>query len=459
MGRILKVILRRFIAFIRHFHPTRVVSVGFMLIILTGGLLLSLPVASKSGVGLPFLDALYTSTSATCVTGLILYDTYTQFTLFGQLVIITLIQIGGLGFMTMATFISILFRRAISLRGRLLAMESVNNYGIQGVVRMTKHIIIGTFLMEGAGALILSVKFIPEFGFWNGIYYGIFHSISAFCNAGFDLMGRKDAFCSLTPYVSDFTVNLVIMTLIVVGGLGFVVWEDLYLQSKPSRWKVHTKIVFSMTGFLIFGGALFFAITEWNNPATLGNLPLHGKILASFFQSVTTRTAGFNTVDQAGMTDASILMSTLLMFIGASPGSTGGGIKTVSFAVLLLTIFAGLKGEDYINVFRRRLTAGTILRAVAVFLIGAGIIVCGTMILSITENADFLHVVYEVTSAFATVGISTGISRALSTMGKIVLMVIMYTGRVGVTTVIISLMIKRATRVRHFSYPVERVML
>ncbi len=454
MKRMLRRVLKKTIEFARRFQPTRVVAVGFILLILLGTCLLTLPIASKRAP-LGFLDALFTATSATCVTGLSVADTYMQFSLFGQVVILTLIQIGGLGFMTLATYIAVLFRRTIHLRGRILAQESVNGYGLEGIIRLTRHVILGTFLFEGAGALVLSIKFIPKLGFAEGIYYGVFHSVSAFCNAGFDLMGKWQASGSLIPYAGDYTVNLVIIALILIGGMGFVVWEDLYSQPKPSRWRVHTKIVLFMTLLLTVVGSIFFAVAEWNG--AYSEMPTAQKLLSAVFQSVTTRTAGFSTVSQVELSDSSKLMSILLMFIGASPGSTGGGIKTVTFAVLCLTVFAGLKGEDYINVFRRRLTSGTILRATAVCLIGIGVVVAGSLILSLTNHGEMLPILYEVTSAFATVGLSAGIS--LQPIGKVVMIAMMYIGRVGVVTIIMSLMMKRATTERNYSYPEERVML
>ena len=305
---------------------TQMIVVGYLLLILLGSILLMLPVSSRDGNMTSFADALFTSTSASCVTGLVVQDTYLHWSFFGQLIILILIQIGGMGFMTIGVCVAILLRRKIGLKVRGILQESINSIQIGGIVKLTKKIIKGTLFFESIGAVLLMIRFIPEFGIGRGIWYGIFHSISAFCNAGFDLMGENGAYQSLIRYSDDWLVNTVIMLLIIIGGIGFLVWDDLSV--KKFQWKkyhLHTKIVLSTTGFLIIGGAVLFLILEKNN--VLAGMPVKEQILCSLFHSVTARTAGFNTTDTGALTEGSKLVTMILMFIGGSPGSTAGGIK------------------------------------------------------------------------------------------------------------------------------------
>lgn len=305
----------------RHVSQTQFIAYGFFCIIITGTLLLMLPFASRDGQSEPFLNCLFTATSASCVTGLVVADTWSQWSLFGQLVILTMIQIGGLGFITVGVFISIVLRRKIGLKERGLMMESVNTLQIGGVVRLAKKIIIGTCIFEGTGAVLLAIRFIPQFGFLRGLFYGIFHSISAFCNAGFDLMGGQTPYSSFVAYYDDWLVNLVIMSLIIIGGIGFIVWDDLSRNKLHFRkYMLQTKIVLVTTAILVFGGGLLFYLLERNH--LLVGMNTSGKILTSLFSSVTARTAGFNTTDTAALTDGSKLLTIILMFIGGSPGST-----------------------------------------------------------------------------------------------------------------------------------------
>ena len=335
----MKKIVNKFSHFINKMEPTQIMVMGFALVILIGAILLNLPISTKNGENIGFLDALFTSTSAVCVTGLVAVDTSTYWSSFGQLIIITLIQIGGLGFMTVTTLFALIIKKRINLRERLLIQESLNQIDLSGLVKLTRYILLTTFLIEGTGALILSTVFIPQFGLYKGIWYSIFHAISAFCNAGFDLMGVVSGpFSSLTSYVNNFTISITISLLIILGGIGYPVILDVIKNKKLSKLNLHSKIVIFSTVTLILFGMVFIFALEFNNPETLGNLSFGGKILASFFQSVTLRTAGFNTIDLGLMRECSIFLMIILMFIGASPASTGGGIKTTTIATLVLTV-------------------------------------------------------------------------------------------------------------------------
>lgn len=443
-----------------HLSPVRIITLGFAAIILAGALLLNTPLASRSGECIGFIDALFTATSATCVTGLIVVDTYQFWSPFGQIVILLLIQVGGLGFMTVATLLSFMLRRTISLRERLLMVESYNQNDIQGIVRLARYVMIGTLMFEGIGAVILSFRFIQDFGVVNGIAKGIFHSISSFCNAGFDLMGERGVpFASLTSYHQDFIVNYTIMGLIVVGGLGFAVWQDILKARRLRDLSVHTRLVLIITAFLIISGFLVFLGLEYHNPETLGPMKLGDKLNAALFQSVTTRTAGYNTIDQGAITNGSKFFSVLLMFIGGSPGSTAGGIKTVTFGILLLSVAAVIRGSADVNVFTRRISIPLVLRSVAVFLVGAAIMVIGTMILCIFEDQPFIDLLFEVASAFGTVGLTTGITPELCHVSKVTLIIIMFMGRIGVLTLGMALAMRAHTNQQGIRYPLAKVFV
>lgn len=410
---------------------TQFIAYGFFSLIMAGTFLLMLPISSKDGEWTGFLQCLFTATSASCVTGLVVYDTWTQWTLFGQLVIITMIQIGGLGFITIGVFLSILLRRKIGLRERGLVQESVNALQIGGVVRLTKKIIIGTAVFEGTGALILAFRFIPEYGFAKGIYYGIFHAISAFCNAGFDLMGHKGEYSSLVSYYDDIVVNMVIMALIVVGGIGFIVWDDIHRNRlKWKKYSLHTKIVLLATAVLIFGGAILFYMCEKDH--LLADMDGKARILTSLFASVTARTAGFNTVDTAAMQDSSIFLTIILMFIGGSPGSTAGGIKTTAIVIMLLGVIANIRRTNGINVFGRRLEDDAIKRGSAVFSLNLFLAVGASLaVMAVQPELVMSDVLFEAFSAMGTVGMTTGITRDLTGFSQAVMILLMYCGRIG----------------------------
>jgi potassium uptake protein ktrB len=387
--------------------------------------------ASRSGQSIGFLSALFTATSASCVTGLVVADTATQWTLFGQIVVLILIQIGGLGFISIGVFFSIILRRKIGLRERGLMMESANALQLGGIVKFARRIVAGTAIVEGVGALLLMIRFIPEFGVLKGIWYGIFHSVSAFCNGGFDLMGAKyGKYSSLVAYYDDPLVNIVIMSLIVIGGIGFVVWGDLL----KNRWHfkkylLHTKIVLLMSTILIFGGALLFYWAERNG--VLKGMSVSGQILSSLFASVTARTAGFNTVDTAAMSGASKLLTTALMFIGGSPGSTAGGIKTTTLFVLLMGVKKNVTGAYGIQAFGKRLEDDALATASIIATLNMGITIITIFIVMGMQPFAMQDVVFEAFSASGTVGITAGITRDLNTVSRILMIMLMYLGRVG----------------------------
>lgn len=436
--------------------PTQVLVLGFAAVILTGSLLLMLPIATKSGKSADFLTALFTSTSAVCVTGLVVVDTGTYWSTFGQVVIMLLIQIGGLGIMAMSTLFALILGRRITFKQRLIMQEAFNVNSIEGIVKFAKYILIITFLFESVGAIILSIRFLPQMGFKKALYYGIFHSISAFNNAGFDLMGH---FNSLTAYVSDWVVNLVIMGLIILGGLGFYVILDIYQQKHFHEYTLHSKLVVVITFFLIVIGASLIFLFEYNNPRTLKSLDLPSKVLASLFQAVTPRTAGFNTISLADMKTASKFLTVILMFIGASPAGTGGGIKTTTFGVILFTVLSVVRGNDETVVFKRTIPRTIVYRAIAIAFISICIVLSVTMVLSLSEVANFLTDLYEVTSAFGTVGLTLGLTPKLTAVGRIVIILTMYSGRVGPLTLAMALAQRQRKSKPIMKFAEEKVMV
>ena len=438
----------------RHVSQTQFIAYGFFCIIITGTLLLMLPFASRDGQSEPFLNCLFTATSASCVTGLVVADTWSQWSLFGQLVILTMIQIGGLGFITVGVFISIVLRRKIGLKERGLMMESVNTLQIGGVVRLAKTIIIGTCIFEGTGAVLLAIRFIPQFGFLRGLFYGIFHSISAFCNAGFDLMGGQTPYSSFVAYYDDWLVNLVIMSLIIIGGIGFIVWDDLSRNKLHFRkYMLQTKIVLVTTAILVFGGGLLFYLLERNH--LLVGMNTSGKILTSLFSSVTARTAGFNTTDTAALTDGSKLLTIILMFIGGSPGSTAGGIKTTTLVVLLLCVHSNIKQTYGINIFGRRLENDAVKRAGTILTINLLLAVTASLAIMAIQPLGFSDILFETFSAIGTVGMTTGITRALHPVSRCIIILLMYCGRIG--SLSFALAFVQSKRKPHVQQPAEAI--
>lgn len=434
--------------------PSRVLVLGFAVVILFGALLLTLPQATQDGLGLSFLNAAFTATSAVCVTGLVVVDTATTFTLFGQWVILLLIQVGGLGFMTFATMFAMILGKRITLKERLLLQEALNQVTVEGIVRLTKSVLQISFAIEAIGTLILTLRWYSDFGWSKALYYGVFHSISAFNNAGFDLFGN---FSSLTAFVGDPFINITIMLLIICGGLGFIVLADLLAHRK--KFRLHTKIVLQVSGALILLGAVVILVMEFTNPKTLGPLPLGTKVLAAFFQSVSPRTAGFNTINLAGMYNTTLLSMIVLMFIGASPGSTGGGIKTTTFISIVLSVLSTYRSDTHVVLEGRTLPKDVIQKAWAITTSAAFLIFLIISILSLTEKTDLLTVLFEVTSAFGTVGLSLGITPTLSVVGKMAIILTMFIGRVGPLTLAFVLSQKKNKQAAHIKYPDERIMI
>jgi len=439
------------------FNALGTIAAGFAAIILAGSLLLTLPGASATNERVGWFDALFTSTSAVCVTGLVSVDTGSTYSRFGHAVILCMIQVGGLGFMTFTTLILRFLGRSLTLRERIIVRESINEERMGGLSGMIQWIALSTFLIELTGAALLSVRMIPRYGWGDGIFYSIFHAVSAFCNAGFDLFGN---FTSMTDFRGDTLVNFTVIGLVVFGGLGFAVLNDLRTQRQPGKWKLHTKIVlttyFSLTAF----GFLFVLLTEWNNPATLGNLPLGEKLLAALFQSVTWRTAGFNTFDQAGMLPATKLVGCLMMFVGAAPASTGGGVKVTTFAVAALLVRMVAKGERDINVFHRRLERTLVQRAMSVLMIAAGIVMIDVIAISLLQpGADIIDIAYECASAMGTTGISAVGTPTLRMASKVFILITMYLGRIGPLTMALLLAHRQAASEERFRYAEDRIMI
>ncbi|MGZ0084263.1 TrkH family potassium uptake protein [Caldibacillus thermoamylovorans] len=435
--------------------PPKILVLGFALIILAGALLLTLPMATVNGKGLPFLDALFTATSATCVTGLVVVDTGTTFTLFGQLVILALIQVGGLGFMTFATLFAFLLGKRISLKERLLLQEALNQLTIEGIVRLVKRIFIFTIAIEGVGGVLLSLRFALDMPVGRAIYFGFFHAISNFNNAGFDLMGE---FRSLTGYVDDPVVSLVVPLLIILGGIGFIVMNEVYEYRQTRRLSLHTKVVVATTGWLLLASMALILVLEWNNPKTMGPLSLSGKLLSAFYQAVTPRTAGSNTLNIPDLTQPTLFLIIFLMFVGASPGSTGGGIKTTTFTTLLGAVWSQIRGKEDVVLFRNRVIYDTVYKSLTVTMSGLFIVMLVTMVLTVTENGkDFLMILFEATSAFGTVGLSMGLTPELSPLGKMVIILTMFAGRVGPLTIAYAVTLRRQPD--PFRYPKGRMMI
>lgn len=442
-------------------NPSQMMVVGFAAVILIGAILLSLPIATQTGERTSFLDSLFTATSAVCVTGLVVVDTATHWNFFGQIVIIILIQTGGLGFMTITTLFSLIVKKRINLKERLLIQESLNQIDLSGLVKLTRYILLMTFVIEGIGALILSTVFIPQFGFIRGSWYSIFHAISAFCNAGFDLMGNVTGpYSSLMYYVNNTTITLAISALIILGGLGFPVILDIVKNKKISKLNMHSKIVLISTSILIVVGMLFIFIVEYKNVGTLGNLSLKGKVLASLFQSVTIRTAGFATIDLTILHQATLFIMMIFMFVGASPASTGGGVKTTTIAVLILTVKSFLLGKEDIEVFGRRITSSTVRKSVGIFFVGVLAVLTGILLIVLIEpEFDLLEASFEVVSALATVGLSIGGSSNLTSIGKLLIVIYMFMGRVGLLTIFLALVAKNTVNKQQIRYPEGRIIV
>ena len=446
-------------------YPPRLVFFSFLIVIIIGTILLSLPVATEGLHPISFTDALFTSTSATCVTGLTVVDTGLNFSPFGEIVILLLIQMGGLGIMTLSTFFIFLISGQISFTSREILIDTLGKNTSADLTRLLKVVFFFTIIIELFGAIILTLRFMHDFPLHRAAYLGIFHAVSAFCNAGFSLF--TDSFIG---YQNDAVINLTVMVLIVLGGLGFIVILDIFNnrkffigKSKP-KFSFHSRIVLRTTGFLILAGALLYCGLEYSNG--LKGLPAQGKIFTAFFQSVTTRTAGFNTVPIENLTSATLFIFVLLMIIGASPGSCGGGIKTTTFAIILNSVFNRFRMREDVNISRRRIPAATVHRMISIVFFSFSIIIIFTILLMITEiphvphnqnEGLFLDILFEVASAFGTVGLSTGITPTLSYAGKISVTLLMFIGRLGPLTIALAVNEKRS--IPKYKYVQEDVMV
>lgn len=414
---------------------TRIIALVFIGLILLGTLLLMLPISSRDGVSCGLRSALFTATSATCVTGLVLHDTFTQWSGFGQVVIICLIQIGGLGFMSVATVVWFLLRRKVGLKQRLVMAQALSLNDLDGVVRLQKWVIGGSLMVEAVGATILTIYFLPQYGLGTALKWGVFHAISAFCNAGFDIFGCITPGASLMEFNSDPVVLLTLGALVIIGGLGFLIWEEVLSFPKTKKLSVYARLVLVTTGVLLILGTVLVAAVEWNNPATIGNMSVGDKLLNCFFQSVTTRTAGFAAVDQAQLTDAGKGISMFFMLIGGSSGSTAGGIKTVTMIVLVLFICSRVRGKSTVTVYHRTIPAKQVMDAMTIVAVLIGLSVFGGIFISATSPVNFTDGLFESVSALATVGVTAGATAKLSIAAQLLMIVYMYFGRVGVLTI------------------------
>ena len=422
----------------QNFNPTRLIVVSFGAIILLGTFLLHLPISARDGQFTPWLTCLFTATSATCVTGLVLVDSALHWTPFGQGVILAMIQLGGLGFVSLISLIPLLLRRRIGLSQRLAIASAFNLNGMSGVVRVVRHALMGTFLLEGCGAILLATRFVPLFGWGRGLWYSIFHSVSAFCNAGFDLMGEHTgAFSSLAGFREDPVVLGTIGCLIVLGGLGFFVWEDCLEHRSWRRLSFYSRMVLAVTGALILGGWLFFLGAEWNNLETLGGMTAGEKVGNALFQSVTLRTAGYSVLDQGALREGAAALSVVLMLIGGS-----SGIKTATAGVLLISLWAGLRGRDQVVLRRRTIPQARVLNAMTLTLVVTCLFLAGSIALTLADGVPYLAAAFEVASAMGTVGLTMGITTGLSPLSQGIIIAMMFLGRVGVLSFSIAFLIR-----------------
>lgn len=415
--------------------PTQMIALVFAVIILLGATLLTLPAASRNGESCGFRPALFTATSATCVTGLIMYDTWTQWSAFGQVVILCLIEIGGLGFMSAASLVIFLLRKKIGLRQKMLIAQAFSVNEMESVVSIQKWVIYGSLSIQLTGAMILFVRFLPEHGLSRAAAWSVFHAVSAFCNAGFDITGSVVPGANAIVFNDDPVVLITLMALITVGGLGFFVWQEIATAKSIRKYSVYTKLVLLTGGVLLLGGAALIALLEWNNPGTLGPMDTAQKILNAFFQSVTVRTAGFTSFDQAAMTEGGKAVSIVLMFIGGSSGSTAGGIKTVTFLVLILFVIARARGKQTVTVFRRTVPHSKIMDAATIVALMVGLATVGAIFITATSPVSFTDAMYETASALATVGLTAGVTTVLSVPAQYMIILFMYFGRVGILTI------------------------
>lgn len=443
----------------RNMSPFKILAIGFLTVILTGAILLTLPISTQSGEVTNFLDSIFTATSAVCVTGLVVQDTGTYWSTFGQGVILTLIEIGGLGFMAMSTFFAMVLGKRISLRERLVMQEAYNTFSLQGIINHVRYMLLFTVSVQLFAALILMTQFIPVYGVGTGIYYGIFHAISAFNNAGFDLLG---GFTSITIFNENKIILITLAIVINIGGLGYLVLREIIsgvrAKRKLKNFSLHAKVVLTISGILLTVGTIAMLIFEWNNPATIEHMSFGNKLTNAFFSAVTPRTAGFNSISNSDMSPAGKLLTMGYMFVGGSPGSTAGGVKTTTLGIVIFTLISVLRGRQDAEVYKRRISQSVVFKAMAIFMLGITIVIIGVMILSITEiGASFETILYEVISAFGTVGLSQGLTPTLSSVGKVTIAIIMYLGRVGPLTVMLALAGKQEKI--NYKYPEGKILI
>lgn len=433
-------------------NPPLFLLLGFAAIILLGSIFLSLPFVTQTGQSIGYLNALFTAASASCVTGLTVVNTAKTFNFAGKLIILILIQVGGLGIMTFATLIPMIIGQKIGLVTRQILKEQLNVESLTGIVRLLRYVLTFTFIVEGIGVILLGIRFIPMFGLKKGTWYAIFHSISAFCNAGFDVMGD-----SFYPLRDDILINVTLMALVIIGGLGFFVTQEIIRKRKFKLLSTHAKIVLLMSGILILVGALGFLVLEFNNPLTLAQEKTHVKITQSFFQSVVARTAGFYSVPIPALRDSTAFLLILLMFIGGSPGSTAGGLKTTTFGVLIITTISTLKGQAEPGIFNKHIPIRTIRKALSLVVVSIGLISLITFILTMTEKDSFINLLFETVSAYGTVGTSRGITPSLTPIGKLLIIVMMYSGRLGPLT--LGMAISNRVSPSHIRYPEANITI
>ncbi len=449
---------KRAVYLLRKMNPPQIIVLMFLAVILTGASILTLPASSAAGTPTDFLTCLFTATSATCVTGLSVVETGLHWSIFGQWMILLMIQIGGLGFMSIACVFYIVLRRRIGLKKRMILAQALSLDSMNGVVRMVRNVVLGTLAVELCGAALLTACFLRRFPFWKALRFGIFHAVSAYCNAGFDILADVDAGGSLSFYAADPAVNLIIIALITIGGLGFLVWGELRRTRRFSRLSVYTRLVLILSAVLTFGGAALLAVLEWNNPWTLGGMPVWQKLLASVFQSVPPRTAGFFTVSQAGLTEAGKAVSDMLMFVGGSSGSTAGGLKTVTLGVVVLAAVGTARGRSRASVFRHTIPQEKVSQAMTLFMLMLTLAFVGAALICACSGCSLSTALYETVSALATVGLTAGLTATLTTLPKLLLIVFMFFGRVGIMTISIGFLTASRAEDR-FEYAPARMLI
>lgn len=441
------------------FNPARIIVLGFFSVIIIGALLLALPVSSRSGAPVPFITALFTSTSAACVTGLVTVNTYETWSVFGRVVILSLIQVGGLGFMSIMTIFFFLTNKKIDLSQRLLIVQSLNLKDIKGVVKLVRHVLIGTLFFELTGAIILWIRFAPIYGVWDALGMGVFHSVSAFCNAGFDLLGEQSGITSSAFFAGDKIALLTVTFLVIIGGLGFFVWEDIWKNRRFKKLHLHSKLVLVITLILITFGMIYFYIAERTNPDTIGKMSFTDAAMASLFQSAMTRSGGFSMVNQSSLTGVSKMLTIILMFIGGSAGSTAGGIKNTTAGILFLSAVNSLRGKSKTSAFGRTIPSPQIISALSIMLTVMVACVTGTAAISIIQrDIPFFGVLFETMSAIAICGLSHDTTPLLAPASQVIIILFMFFGRVGIMTLGMAAVLNRGNKEKT-KYPDTWIMM